>query len=186
MMDRLLASVGLMLLALAACSAAAEPKPKPFAYFEAEGGRVRDMAQVLSPETEQRLILALDTAQAHYGPQMGVVTVASLHNLPIEEFSLRYANAWGLGDKRRNDGLLLLVAPKEHAMRIEVGKGIETSFTDEYCAEVIEQTMLPKFRQGDLEGGITAGAAELIHHMREHPTLPANDNTAHPRAAKAA
>jgi len=169
---------------LVACSAAAEPSAFP--YFEREGGRVRDLANVLSPEAEKRLTAELDDAEAKYGPQLAVVTVPSLHKLSIEEFSFQYANAWALGDKKRNDGLMLIVASNEHQMRIEVGKGIETTFSDEYCANVIERTILPLFRQGDLEGGITAGVAELTGHIRAHPTIPANDNAASPAAEKAA
>jgi uncharacterized protein len=183
MMGRSLAPLWLM-LALAACSAAAEPKAFP--YFEKDGGRVRDMAQVLSPETEQRLTAQLDAAEARYGPQLAVVTVSSLHDYPIEDFSLFYARAWGLGDRKRNDGLLLLVAPNERKVRIEVGKGVEGTFTDVYCKEVLDHVLLPRFKKGDLEGGISAGVNELVVHMQEHPTLPANDNTAHPPAAKAA
>lgn len=159
---------------LAACSATTEPTP--FAYFDKHGGRVRDMANLLSPEAEQRLTRQLDTAEHAYGPQMGVVTVASLHNYAIEDFSLAYARAWGLGDKHRSDGLLLLVAPNEHKVRIEVGRGIESTFSDVYAKQVIDDIILPRFKQGDLEAGISAGVDELVAHMRQNPTLPANDN----------
>jgi uncharacterized protein len=181
-MARLLVLIGSALLV--ACSASAEPKPFP--YFETEGGRVRDLANALSPPEEKRLTEELDAAEASYGPQMAVVVVPSLHGYSIEDFTLSYARAWGLGDHRRNDGLLLLVAPKERKVRIEVGKGLEHSFTDVYCQHVIEAMILPRFKQGILEEGISAGVSELVAHMRAHPTLPANDNVAGLAASKAA
>jgi uncharacterized protein len=181
-MARLLALLGSALLV--ACSASAESPAFP--YFDKEGGRVRDMANVLSPQAEARLTAALDEAEANYGPQMAIVTVSSLHGYEIADFSLKYARAWGLGDKERNDGLQLLVAPNERKVRIEVGKGIEKTFTDLYCKDILDDVIIPRFTEGSLEAGIIAGVDEMIAHMRENPTLPANDNAAQPAAAKAA
>lgn len=158
---------------LAACTADAEPT---FPYFEEEGGRVRDGANILADATERELAAALDAAEANYGPQLAVVTVPSLHDYSIEDFSLFYARAWGLGDKDRNDGLLLLVAPNERKVRIEVGYGLEKTFDDPFCKDVLEQTVLPAFRAGNLEAGILSGTEALIERMRQHPTIPANDN----------
>jgi uncharacterized protein len=163
---------------IAACSAASEPAAFP--HFSEEGGRVRDMADLLSPEAEARLTARLDQAEAMFGPQMAIVTVTSLEGYPITDFSLEYARAWGLGDKERNDGLQLLVAPNERRVRIEVGKGIEVTFTDVYCAEVIENVILPRFREGKMEDGIIAGTEQLIEHMRDNPTIPVNDNAPTP------
>jgi len=159
---------------LAACSA--QQEPPAFPYFEAEGGRVRDGADILSSAAEQSLVATLDAAEASFGTQLAIVTVESLHGYSIEDFSLLYARAWGLGDGERNDGLLLLVAPDERRVRIEVGKGIEETFTDLYCKDVIESAIIPRFREGNMEGGVVAGAEALIDQMRKHPTIPANDN----------
>ncbi len=136
---------------------------------------MRDMANILSPEVEAALQQRLDDAQEQWGPQMAVVTVETLHGYTIEEFSLEYARSWGLGDAQRNDGLLLLVAPSERKLRIEVGKGIERTFTDVYCQQVIA-TMIPYFSSGDFDGGVSAGVDEMVGQMRRHPTAPANDN----------
>ncbi len=159
---------------MAACSAEAEPSAFP--YFEAEGGRVRDGAGILSVGTERELAVALDAAEAAHGPQMAVVTVDSLHGYDVADFSLLYARSWGLGDSERNDGLLMLVAPNERQVRIEVGKGIENTFTDLFCKDILDQIVLPRFREGDLESGVVAGVEALIAQMRKHPTIPANDN----------
>ena len=120
----------------------------------------------------------LDEAQHRYGPQMAVVTVKSLHGYSIEEFSLQYASAWGLGHRDRNDGLMILVAPNERKVRIEVGLGIEDSFSDAFCQEVLERYILPAFRSGELERGIVNGASALVDRMKRYPSNPANDNEA--------
>ena len=162
-------------LVLSACSS--EPEEVRFPYFEEHGGRVRDMASVISETAEQELTRKLDIAEAAYGPQMAIVTVNSLHGYAIKDFSLEYARSWGLGDAKRNDGILLVVAPNERRVRIEIGKGIEASFTDVYCMEVLDEAILPQFRQGDMQAGVVAGTERLIEHMRQHPTIPANDNS---------
>lgn len=170
-MKRALGIVGAALLT--ACSSG--PEPPAFPYFEEQGGRVRDQADVLTPDAERRLTAALDRAQATYGPQLAVVTVHSLHGHTIEDFSLSYARAWKLGDANRSDGLLILVAPVEQSVRIEVGTGLEKTFNDPFCKEVIDRVMVPWFRKGNMEAGIVAGAGALVEHMRRYPTLPAND-----------
>ena len=169
---RLLAIVSAFLLT--ACAAAEEPPAFP--YFSEEGGRVRDLANILSSAVEKRITQRLEEAETNLGPQMVVVTVDTLHGYDIADFSLEYARAWGIGDKTRNDGLQLMVAPNERKVRIEVGKGIEQTFTDRYAKEVID-LMLPYFRNGDYDAGVNAGVSELIEQMRRHPTLPANDNS---------
>jgi uncharacterized protein len=152
-----------------------EPTVIPFAYFDKGGGRVKDRAEILSPEIETRLALMLATAERSYGPQMGVVTVNSLHGYSIEDFSLKYANAWGLGDKSRSDGIMLLVAPNERQVRIEIGIGIENTFTDQYAQSVID-LLISEFEAGDFDGGVMKASEALIEHMRRNPTVPANDN----------
>ncbi len=75
-----------------------------------------------------------------------------------------------------NDGLLLLVAPTERKLRIEVGIGLEGSFSDIFAGKIIRETITPAFKKGDFTGGIEAGVDRMIRRMKEVPTLPANDN----------
>jgi len=161
--------------ALLACSG--EAGGENFPYFEEQGGRVRDMAALLDDATEENLSRKLEQAELAYGPQMGIVTVNSLKGYDIADFSIEYARAWGLGDAKRNDGVMLLVAPNERRVRIEIGKGIEASFTDIYCKEVLDEDIIPFFQTGDMQAGIVAGTDRLIENMRKHPTLPVNDNS---------
>lgn len=165
--------LALLLVVQTACSQAADATKFP--YFDSDGGRIRDKAKILSPETESRLEEWLEDAEAEFGQQMVIVTVSSLHGMKIGDFSLGYANAWGIGDAVRNDGLQLLVAPSEREVRIEVGLGLERTFTDEYCQQVVD-LMLPYFREGKFDEGVTAGTEELVRHMRLYPSLPANDD----------
>ena len=164
----------LLIFALGAC--AEQEAPSAFPYFDEEGGRVRDLADVLDPAFEAQMVEVLDEAQRHYGYQMVILTVPSLHGYTIEDFSLEYARAWKIGDEERNDGLMLLVAPNERRVRIEVGIGIEDTFTDLYAHDVLQEAVLPAFGNGDFEGGIEAGTTMMIERMREFPTIPANDN----------
>lgn len=176
-MTRLLALAGFALLA--GCSAAGGEDAV------ATNGRVRDFADILTPAEEQRLTERLDEAERLYGPQVGIVTVASLGGEAIEDASLAYAREWGLGDKVRDDGLLIMVAPKDRSVRIEVGEGLEGRFDDSFCQRVIDTAMIGHFRQGHYNRGLAAALDMMIGKMKEDPTLPANDN-ALPDASKAA
>jgi uncharacterized protein len=169
------AAIAFLAIVLAGCSAA---EPDPFPYFEVEGGRVRDGADLLSPETESQLTKMLDEAEENYGQQLAVVTVESLHGYSIDDFSLQYANAWGVGHRDRNDGLMILVAPNERKVRIEVGLGIEDTFSNAFCQDVIDLHILPAFKAGELERGIVKGVGTLVDRMKLRPTIPANDNEA--------
>ncbi len=139
-------------------------------------GRIRDAAQVLDPPSEARLTALLDGAEERYGQQVGIVTVQSLEGYAIEDYSLYYARRWGLGDAERNDGLMILLAPNERKVRIEVGKGIESTFTDLFCKNLIDEVMIPRFKEGDFEAGVEAGAQALVERMKRYPSQPANDN----------
>jgi uncharacterized protein len=149
-------------------------------------GRVVDAANILDPEIEKRLTEKLALAQQQYGPQMVIVTTPTLNGKTIESYSLDLANAWGIGDKKRNDGLMLLVAPTERRVRIEVGRGIEGSFSDAFAGEILRENIIPYFQGGNLAGGIEAGVDRMIAKMKAVPTIPANDNSAEMAKDKAA
>lgn len=156
---------------LAACGAAGNEETPA-----ALNGRVRDFAGILDPSTEAHLTRRLDEAELRYGPQVGIVTVASLDGRTIEDFSLDYAREWKLGHAHRDDGLMILIAPNERKVRIEVGYGLEGSFDDAFCKEVIDRTMLPQFRQQNYARGLAGALDMMIAKMRAVPTVPANDN----------
>ncbi len=176
-MPRLLALAGFALLA--GCSTGVSEDAV------ATNGRVRDFAGILTPAEEQRLTERLNEAERLYGPQVGIVTVKSLEGVTIEDASLAYAREWGLGDRERDDGLLIMLAPNDRRVRIEVGYGLEDSFDDAFCQGVIDTAMIGHFRQGHYNRGLAAALDMMIGRMKEVFTLPANDN-ALPVASKAA
>jgi uncharacterized protein len=138
--------------------------------------RVTDGANILDAVTEEALSARLARAESNYGPQLIVVTTNSLNGQTIEDYSLELAMATGIGDKIRNDGLLLVVAPKQRKTRIEVGTGLEASFTNAYTQSVVDEALLPSFKTGRFEDGIEAAVNRLIAKMKEAPTKAANDN----------
>lgn len=162
--------LALLLLGSAACDRS--PPPPPVAVRTADGfypaltGRVVDRADLLTADQEARLAGKLERLEKEVGPQYVVVTIPSLGGRPIEDFSLDLARRWRLGDKDRNDGLMLLVAPGEHKVRIEVGLGLERRVTNGYAAQVIRDQALPRFREDRFPEGIEAASDALIARLR--------------------
>lgn len=129
-------------------------------------GRVVDAANLLSPAQEQALTARLAVLEADgKGPQFVVATTPTLKGQEINFYSIDLARAWRLGTNERNDGVLLLVAPNERQVRIEVGNGLEQRLPDEVCAEIIKADLLPAFRAGDMAGGIERGVDAVIAQL---------------------
>ena len=97
---------------------------------------------------------------------MVVVTVPTLSGRDVADYTRDLSNRWGIGRKGDNDGVVLLVAPVEHKVRIAVGYGLEGKLTHDVCQQIIDKTMLPRFRDGDLPGGIEAGTDAIIARLR--------------------
>src|SRR5690242_14482106 len=116
------------------------------AALPALSGRVVDAAGVLDPANRKALVTRLETLEAATGDQLVVATVASLHGNPIESYANRLFNIWKLGRKDTNNGVLLLVAPSERKVRIEVGYGLEGTLTDAVAELIIEQSIVPHFQ----------------------------------------
>ena len=124
-------------------------------------GRVVDAAEILAPDFEQRLTARLAELEQETKVQLVVATTPDLTGQTIEAYALALANSWDIGDAERKDGLLLLVAPAERKVRIEVGRGLEASVRDEDAAAIIQEAILPYFRAGDYQSGIEAGVTGL-------------------------
>jgi uncharacterized protein len=125
-------------------------------------GRVNDHAQLLAPEAAQRLNQRLAAYEQATGHQLAVLTVPTLGGDPIEDFSIRVVEAWKLGKKGADDGILLLVASGDRKMRIEVGYGLEGTLTDATTGRIIREVMAPYFRKGDYAGGISAAVSSIF------------------------
>lgn len=97
--------------------------------------------------------------------QFVVVTVSSLGGHTIEDYGLHLGRTWGIGRKDHDDGVLLIVAPNERKVRIEVGYGLERALTDDEAANIIDDDILPAFRKGTMPEGIQAGASGIIREI---------------------
>ncbi len=153
----------------AAISAQTEQTSRPQAPIVLTG-RVVDNAGILPEATRKSLDQRLATLERISGPQMVIVTVPDLKGMTIEQFGLAVGNGWGIGDKARNDGVLLVIAPNERKTRIEVGKGLEATLTDPLCASIVSEDMIPHFKSGQFAAGIEAGTARIIDVLTAHPT----------------
>lgn len=137
--------------------------------FPALTGRVVDDAHVLSPQTQASLTAKLAALEAKNGDQLVVVTLPSLQGYPIEDYGYQLGRAWGIGQKGKDNGALLIVAPSERKVRIEVGYGLEPVLTDAVTSLILQRSVLPKFRAGDIEGGVADGADALVQQLGLDP-----------------
>ncbi|MGO4452007.1 YgcG family protein [Phyllobacterium sp. TAF24] len=125
-------------------------------------GRVVDNAGVIDSIAEEALTNELQSLENKTSDQLVVVTIPDLDGEPIEAFSTRLFNTWKLGQKQRDNGVLLVVAPKDRKVRIEVGYGLEHRLTNTTAKRIIESRIIPKFRAGDLNGGIKDGVTDIL------------------------
>ena len=154
---RQIGSFGLLLMSLLAIVSGANALT-----FPNLGGRVVDEAEVLDPATERSIDEKLAALERKNGNQLVVVTLKSLQGTTIEDFGYQLGRAWGIGQKEKNNGALLIVAPNERKVRVEVGYGLEGELTDAVTRLIILNAILPRFRVGDFQGGILRGVDDLI------------------------
>lgn len=125
-------------------------------------GRIVDQANVIPTETRAAIEPKLVDLEAKSGIQLVVATVASLDGQEIEPYANELFRSWKLGEKAKNNGVLLLVAPKERRVRIEVGYGLEGALTDALAKVIITNAITPRFKEGDFGGGISRGVDDII------------------------
>jgi uncharacterized protein len=130
--------------------------------FPALSGRVVDDAGILDEETRAALTQKLAAFEARTTDQLVVVTLKSLQGTSIEDFGVELGRHWQIGQRDKNNGVLLLVAPNERRVRIEVGYGLEGALTDAVSRLIIENGITPRFRAGDFAGGITRGVDDIV------------------------
>ena len=125
---------------------------------------------MLSPDVQAQLTQELDALQVKTSRQLVVVTLASLNGYDIADYGYQLGRAWGVGQKGLDNGILLIVAPTEHKVRIEVGYGLEPIVTDALSSQILQEKILPKFRTGDMQGGIVDGAQALVDQLSLDPS----------------
>lgn len=128
-------------------------------------GRVVDNANILSPQTEAELTNELATLETQTGRQLVVATLPDLQGYEIEDYGYQLLRSWGVGDKDRDDGAILIVAPGERKVRIEVGYGLEPILTDALSSLIINQRIIPAFKEGKLEEGVVDGTRAIIQQL---------------------
>jgi uncharacterized protein len=135
-------------------------------------GRITDQTATLTPEQKAALEQTLQAFEARKGSQLVVLIVPTTAPEAIEQYALRVAEQWKLGRKKVDDGAILVIAKDDRALRIEVGYGLEGALNDATSKRIISEIITPRFKQGDFNGGITAGVDQIIRVIDGEP-LPA-------------
>ena len=130
---------------------------------------VTDLTGTLSPAQHQRMEQSLVSFEAHKGSQIAVLILPTTAPETIEGYSIRVVDAWKLGRKEVDDGVLLLVAKDDRTLRIEVGHGLEGALPDAIANRIINEIIVPCFKSGDFEGGIEAGVARIVSVIDGEP-----------------
>ena len=155
-------------LALLAAALAAPLQAQPEFPARPEGP-VYDGANIIEPVDERLLTAKLTEYNRRTGRALIVATVPTLQEDTIEDYAVRLFEAWGIGGGETDQGLLLLVAPNERKMRIEVGYGLHRYVTDILSGRIIRDNITPRFKEGDFAGGINAGVDALITQLDRDP-----------------
>jgi uncharacterized protein len=163
---RLAAVAAASLLALAAPWTA---RAQPLQPVPALAARVTDLTGTLSAAERSSIESKLEAFEARKGAQIAVLIVPTTQPEAIEQYSIRVVDAWKLGREKPDDGALLLVAKDDRALRIEVGRGLEGALTDLASNRIIDETVVPRFREGDFAGGISAGVDRMIGVVEGEP-----------------
>ena len=132
----------------------------------APAGRVNDFAGILDPQAERMIEAKLVDFERESSSQVVVATIPSLDGDAIEDLSVRIFEKWGLGQKDRNNGVLLLIALGDRRARIEVGYGLEDRLTDALSRRILEDRLFPAFREKDYAGGVLATCDGIIEATR--------------------
>jgi uncharacterized protein len=148
------------------CTAATAQSLQPIPPLEA---RVTDLVGTLTGAERASLESKLADFEARKGAQIAVLIVPTTQPEAIEQYSIRVVDAWKLGREKPDDGALLLVAMQDRALRIEVGRGLEGALTDLVSNRIIDETITPRFREGDFAGGIAAGVERMISVVDGEP-----------------
>jgi uncharacterized protein len=128
-------------------------------------GRVVDDANILSPSARDRLGAALKAHEAATTNQVVVLTVPTIGSMSVEEYAVKVFEAWKLGQKGKDNGVLVVIVPQDRKMRIEVGYGLEGPLPDGACGEIIRTWMTPAFKAGNYDKGVEDGVAAIVARL---------------------
>jgi uncharacterized protein len=147
-------------------------------------GRVNDYAGMLGTEARARIEEKLGRLEQATTAQLAILTVQSLDGETVDDFAIRVAEAWKLGQTGKDNGVLFLIARQERRMKLEVGYGLESVLTDALCRRILDETVTPRFKASDFDGGVEAAVDVIAARLegREAP-LPASGRDAFRRAS---
>jgi len=158
---------------LAACGSAAPAAARPECRgLPALTGRVVDTADMLKPATERALTSELARLEGRTTDQLVVVTLPSLQGRPIADVGVKLGRCWGIGQKRLDNGVLLVVAKADRKLRIEVGYGLENLLKDEMAGAILREAVEPEFRRGRFDEGVEAGVKRIEAVLLGDPRRP--------------
>ena len=160
---------------LIGCTSSAASLPEFTAPVVDSIGRV-------SAEVETQINSELTSFQQSGGPQIAVAVVDTTGNATLENYSIDLARSWGIGDKEKDNGVLVLIALEDRTLRIEVGSGVEGELTDVTAGQIVDSVMLPRLRANDVDGAVRDGARAVMQVWRGEnvvlePTVPSNTVT---------
>jgi len=142
------------------------------ASFPSPRGFVNDFAQVLDTRTEARLESIAAALNQKTGIEVVTVTVPSLEGLPVTDYAVSLFEKWKIGKKGKDNGVLILVAPVEKKVRIEVGYGLEPVLSDGKSGEILDHYMIPFFEEGSFSKGIEVGQILIVKHLAKAYGVP--------------
>ncbi len=127
--------------------------------------RVNDYANMLSQDAKDNIENYLADFEGRTGDQIVIATFPSLEQESLEDFSIRLAEKWKIGQKGKDNGIILVIFKQERKMRIEVGYGLEGDLPDAEASYIIRNVIAPYFKSGDYDGGITAGVSSIVKKL---------------------
>jgi uncharacterized protein len=168
-------AAALLFVAAASCRAAPAAPDRSIAHTPAGDfkltGRVVDDAQIILPSTEQQLSTRSEALEKDTTDQLVIVTVPSLQGATIEQVGLALGRGWGVGRRDVDNGVILLVAPNDYKVRVEVGYGLERLLTDDRAGKIVRD-MVPLFRAHHSEEAISLGESEIIQVLESDKRRP--------------
>ena len=151
-----------VIISLIAVSLSTELPPKESFQIPEAKGHVNDYAEIINQEKEA----ILETDLRLYKPEIVILTVKNLNGLSIEEYSIKVAEAWKVGNIDKDDGIILLISSEDRKVRIEVGYGSEAKINDAKAGRILDENVIPHFKNGDWEGGILEGVANIKETLK--------------------
>ncbi|MEG0970315.1 MAG: TPM domain-containing protein, partial [Acidaminococcaceae bacterium] len=162
--------LAIQLVFAAGASAAVQVPPKPTSSIY-----VQDYAQVLSSQSKAAINAYIKDLDKKTTAQVVVVTIPSLDGQALEDYSLELMRQWGIGNKTKNNGVLLLVVVNDRQSRIEVGYGLEGALPDGLTGRIQDQAMLPYFKQGQYDKGINRGYVNIVNTVAKEYNVQLDD-----------